>query len=85
MEEEVFRHPAVSRILRDGWVEARLHTDHETLGEKWIEIERAWIGYHSQSTYFALQPKAREVLRWVEFRKEFQSDPPTFARWLEGN
>ena len=85
MEEEVFPQPAVRRILESKFVEARLHTDHDTLGEKWIEIERAWIGYHSQSTYFVIDPKTRKVARWTEFKTDFQGDPTTFASWLEGN
>jgi len=86
MEEEVFPHPAVRRILKEKFVEARLHTDHPSLGEKWIALESqsSWVGYHAQSTYVVIDPKTRAVVRWSEFKTDFKSDPNTFAAWLEG-
>ncbi|MBL8840176.1 MAG: hypothetical protein JNL90_01470 [Planctomycetes bacterium] len=84
MEEEIFPHPAVRRVLTEKFIESRLHTDHDTLGEKWIEIERGYIGYHSQSYYIVIDPKTRTMLRHTEFNDSFKSDPQSFADWLEG-
>ncbi len=84
MEEEIFPHPAVRRAFKAGFIEARLHTDHDTLGEKWIEIERGYIGYHAQSYYIAIDPKTRKLIRHTSFDQKFKDDPQLFADWLEG-
>lgn len=85
MEEDVFPHPAVSRILTAKFVEARLHTDHETLGEKWIEIERGYIGYSAQSMYLIVDPnEPSKLLRSTNYDLKYKGDPQLFADWLEG-
>lgn len=76
--------PAVRRALRAGFIEARLHTDHATLGDRWQELERGYIGYLAQATYVVIDPGTRELVRWTEYKTEFQDDPATFAAWLEG-
>lgn len=82
MEENYFRRPAVSRILSEKYVEARLHTDHEELGEKWVELERRYVGYSAQAMYVVFDPVSRKALRMRSFP---QGDvEATMIRFLEG-
>ncbi len=85
MEQSVFPRPAVSRVLAEKFIEARLHTDHETLGDKWSDLEREYIGYAGQSIYLVVDPKQPKVmLRMTNYDPAYNSDPQLFADWLEG-
>ena len=84
MEEEIFPRPAVRRVLTEKFVEARLHTDHPEHGEKWIALERGYIGYHAQAHYVLVDPATRKKLRSINFSLDFRDDEQLFVRFLLG-
>jgi hypothetical protein len=57
MEEKIFRDPAVAGILRDGYVEARLHTDGDAHIERIRELQQQLA--HSVATpyYVVIDPE----------------------------
>ncbi len=80
MEDVIFPRPAVSRILIEKFVEARLHTDHETKGSEWIALERRYVGFQAQPYYVVFDPKTRKPLRI----RNFTEDEPALLRFLLG-
>jgi hypothetical protein len=85
MEQTVFQRPAVSRVLSGKFIEARLHTDHETLGDKWSGLEKEFIGYTGQSIYLVVDPERPKVmLRMTNYDPGYNDEPQEFVEWLEG-
>ncbi|MCH2102514.1 MAG: hypothetical protein MK297_00725 [Planctomycetes bacterium] len=61
MEKKVFPEPAVAGILNSKFIEARIHTDHEALGESNRALQLEMTGSVAQPIYLLLDPKSGEV------------------------
>jgi hypothetical protein len=84
LEEDVLPRPAVSRVLSEKFIEARMHTDHPSKGDSFVALERGYIGYQAQATYLIIDPKTRKMLRTTAFTLDFKSDEQLFVHFLLG-
>jgi len=80
MEEGLFQRPAVRREHARRFVEARLHTDHETLGQEWTELQRRMIGQTGNPWFAIVDPATGAVLR----KSSYTDDEATWLRFLRG-
>jgi hypothetical protein len=62
MEEKIFRLPDVGRILRESYVEARLHTDGTAHIERIRELQTELTGSVATPIYVVQDPGSRAVL-----------------------
>ena len=62
MEEKIFRLPDVGRILKEGYVEARLHTDGTAHIERIRELQAELTGSVATPIYVVQDPASRAVL-----------------------
>ncbi len=56
MEEQVFPSPAVAELLTNGYVEARIHTDHREHGEQNRTLQKEMVGFVSAPYYLIVDP-----------------------------
>jgi hypothetical protein len=56
MERNVFPDPAVAAVLSEKYIEARIHTDHETLGEANRALQLEMTQSRAQPIYLILDP-----------------------------
>ena len=61
MEEKVFPDPAVAVVLSEKYVEARIHTDHDKLGEANRARQLEMTNSVAQPIYLLLDPENEEV------------------------
>ena len=61
MEEKVFPDPAVAVVLSEKYVEARIHTDHDELGEVNRARQLEMTSSVAQPIYLLLDPESGEV------------------------
>lgn len=80
MEENLLPRPAVRRELSDRYIEAWLHSDHETKGEMWQQLQRDYIGYVSNPYFIVIDPKDRHAIR----EHAYTMDEADFLRFLRG-
>ena len=62
MEEDVFPDRAVALILKDNFVEARLHTDGDKNIKEILALQRRLTGSLANPFYVVLEPGKDEVL-----------------------
>jgi len=66
MEETVFHLPAVAGVLREEYVEARLHTDGDAekdpVYDRIRELQQELAGSKANPVYLILDPASREPL-----------------------
>ena len=64
MEEKVFRLPAVAGILKDGYVEARLHTDGEgkPAYDRNRELQVELAGSKANPIYIVVDPNSGKTV-----------------------
>ena len=62
MEEKVFPDPAVAEVLSEKFIEARIHTDHDELGEANRARQLEMTNSVAQPIYLLLDPENKEVL-----------------------
>ena len=62
MEEKIFRLPDVGRILKESYVEARLHTDGTAHIERIRELQAELTGSVATPIYVVQDPRSRAVL-----------------------
>ena len=63
MEEKVFPDPAVAEILSEKFIEARIHTDHDELGEANRARQLEMTNSVAQPIYLLLDPENKEAER----------------------
>lgn len=63
MEDRVFPSPAVAELLERGFVEARLHNDHQTAGEANRALQKRLVGYVAAPYYVVVDPARPDVER----------------------
>ena len=80
MEEKVFPLPAVGGVLKDGFIEARLHTDGGPAKERNQALQREQTGSVATPIYVIVDPKNGEKLR---LRAGLMS-PERFIEFLRG-
>jgi hypothetical protein len=61
MEEKIFRLPDVFRVLKEGYVEARLHTDGSKNIERIKEKQAELTGSVATPIYVVLEPESEKV------------------------
>ena len=61
MEKKVFPDPAVAEVLKDKFIEARIHTDHKEQGEANRALQLEMTSSVAQPIYLLLDPKDGEV------------------------
>jgi hypothetical protein len=68
MEEDIFRRPAVGGILRERYVESRLHNDHqdERIREAVLELQDEMARSRATPYYLIVDPKTGEILERFE-------------------
>ena len=62
MEKKVFPDPAVAEVLKNKFIEARIHTDHDELGEANRARQLEMTSSVAQPIYLLLDPENKEVL-----------------------
>ena len=62
MEGKVFPSPRIARVLRDKFVEARLHTDGNTNIERIEEVQTELARTVAQPTFVIQDPTTKRVL-----------------------
>ena len=62
MEEQVFPSPAVAELLTDGYVEARIHTDHQEKGDAQRKLQQDMVGFVAAPYYVIIDPKTGQKL-----------------------
>lgn len=80
MEESVFPAPAVAGILKEGFIEARLHTDGGPREKENVALQMELGGSRATPIYVIIDPKSGKKLR---VRAGWMS-PATFAAFLTG-
>ena len=81
MEERIFPSPAVAELLTEGYVEARVHTDHNEKGEAQRALQQQMVGQLAAPYYVIVDPKTGQQLRqhklenvgdgWDQIRDKF--------------
>lgn len=68
MEEDIFRRPAVGGILREHYVEARLHNDHQdrALRNAVHKLQDDLAGSRATPYYLTIDPTTRKILESFE-------------------
>jgi hypothetical protein len=66
MEEKIFRLPDVFRILKDGYVEARLHTDGSVNIDRIKEKQAELTGSVATPIYVVIEPESEKILGLFE-------------------
>ena len=69
MEEDIFRRPAVGGILREEYVEARLHVDdfdHPEVIEATTELQDELAKSRATPNYLVIDPQTRSILEGFE-------------------
>ncbi len=80
MERNVFPHPAVAGILREHYVEARLHLDGpEPARSRNNALRERLSGDIARPTYVVLEPKSG---RRIAVQKGWLPNPAAFADFL---
>ncbi len=80
MEEKVFPRPAVAGELKQGFIEARLHTDGGPAEERNKELQRELTGSVANPIYVIVDPKTGKPLR----RKVGLVPEENFLQFLRG-
>ncbi len=62
MEESIFPAPAVAEVLREHYVEARLHMDVDEVREKYHDLQDRLVGTLAVPVYVLLDPVTGKVL-----------------------
>jgi hypothetical protein len=62
MEEGVFRRPAVAGVLKEGFIEARLHNDTGPIVKETVEREKKLASSVATPTYVTIDPKTGATL-----------------------
>ena len=64
MEEDIFRRPAVGGVLREKFVEARLHNDHrdDEIQKAVQALQDELAGSRATPYYLVLEPQSRRIL-----------------------
>ena len=62
MEEQIFPSPAVAELLTTGFIEARIHTDHQVKGEEQRALQQQMVGFVSAPYYLIVDPKTGQTL-----------------------
>jgi hypothetical protein len=68
MEEDIFRRPAVGGLLREKFVEARLHNDHqdERIKSAVQKLQDELAGSRATPIYLIYDPRKRTILQRFE-------------------
>jgi hypothetical protein len=62
MEETIFPAPAVAGILRESYVESRLHMDVDSVIARYGELQQRLVGTKAMPTYVLVEPESGRTL-----------------------
>lgn len=74
MEQRIFPRPAVAEVLRDGFIESRLHMDAVAVPEQFVELQAKHSGTVATPTYVVIDPATGKKLAFHQLTTVISED-----------